>query len=398
MLLLRLWNYMRGYVIIIVEGYFLEKFINVCIHRQIFLWNIERQSNCMMTLKVSIKGFKLLKPVARKTNCRIRIVKKRGLPFTMNRYRGRKTFLVGAVIFIILMYVLSSFVWTVEVTGNKNLETQAVLDELASFGVKPGVLKYTIDTDTAVNNMMIDMRELAWIGIVVKGTKVKVQLVEGKKPPELIPKNDPCNVVASRDGVVKSIIGKAGQDMVKVGDTVTKGQILISGTIKSENAQIKESIVHAIGVVNARTWYEGSCDVTTKTVTKERTGSVKDIYAVDLFSKRIDLLPGKVPFEDYEQVEIKKKLSFGEDFVFPFEFVIDRFYETTLAEREVSLDAAKQIASDTAYKNAMKDIPQDVEIVKTNTDFKHKDNGDLTANVIIECAEDIGVTEKIGGK
>jgi len=91
-LIFRLWNYIRGYVIIFVEGYFLEKFVNICTRRQILLWDIQRDRNSKMTLKVSIRGFKMLKPVAKKTGCRVKILEKRGLPFLLNRYRTGKLF------------------------------------------------------------------------------------------------------------------------------------------------------------------------------------------------------------------------------------------------------------------------------------------------------------------
>lgn len=129
MLLFRLWNYIRGYVIIVVEGYFLEKFVNICTRRQILLLDIKRQKNSKMTLKVSIKGFRMLKPIAKKTGCRVKILKKHGLPFLINRYKSRKTFLLGAALFIVLFYIMTSFVWTIEVTGNKKLNHRLLLKD-----------------------------------------------------------------------------------------------------------------------------------------------------------------------------------------------------------------------------------------------------------------------------
>ena len=86
MLLMRLWNYLRGYVIIVVEGYFLEKFINMCTHRQIYLWDVKASGNCVMTLKASIKGFKRMPWQERQIGpgempCKCVII---------NRYRKRK--------------------------------------------------------------------------------------------------------------------------------------------------------------------------------------------------------------------------------------------------------------------------------------------------------------------
>ena len=35
--------YILGYLEIKVEGYFIEKFINNCLKRSVFLWNIKRK-------------------------------------------------------------------------------------------------------------------------------------------------------------------------------------------------------------------------------------------------------------------------------------------------------------------------------------------------------------------
>ena len=397
MLLVRLWNYIRGYVIILVEGYFLEKFINICIHRQIFLWEVKRSSNGKMTLKVSINGFKLLRPIAKKTNCRVRILKKRGLPFVMNRYRNRKTFVLGAFVFLFLFYILTSFIWTVEITGNKNLENEFLMSKLSSFGVKTGTLKYGINPDQVVTGMMLEVRELAWIAVVVKGTKVKVSLTERTEPPAVL-SDAPCDIIAARDGVIKSIITKTGQESVKVGDTVVKGQLLISGRVDIKNDETRKKLVHAMGSVMARTWYEGNSPVEAVRVEKERSGNTKDNYSLVLFNKRINLFHGKVSFEDYDRVEIRKRLSIGEDMVLPFELVIDRYYENNITEIEVDLEEAKKLAADEAYTEAASHIPDSAEIIKSNINIIDEADGGLTANVTIECVENIGVTKEIGGE
>ncbi|MCX7746710.1 MAG: sporulation protein YqfD [Clostridia bacterium] len=397
MLMLRLWNYIRGYVIILVEGYFLEKFINICIRRQIFLWDIERKKSSVMVLKVSTKGFKMIRPIVKKTKCRVKILKKRGMPFVLNRYRKRKAFVVGAFVFVALFYCLTSFIWSIEVHGNKKMDSQYIIDKLASCGVKTGVLKYNIDTDKLVDKMMLDMKELAWVGVVLKGTKIKIEVVERVQPPKLVPKDRPCNIVAGKDGVIKSVIAKAGQDMVKAGDTITKGQLLVSGSVENKNPEIPPKQVHAIAKVNARTWYEKSCPVNIKRVEKERTGKAKDHYSLVLFTKRINLFRGKISFENYDKIEIKKRLSIGEDLVFPFELIIDRHYENNLVEQEVSLDQAKSEAADEAYKEVSKEIPENAEIVKTDINYIENEDGTMKANVIVECLEDIGVEEEIGG-
>lgn len=397
MLLLRLWNYLRGYVIIIVEGYFIEKFFNICTHRQILLWDIKRQKDCIVTMRVSIKGFKLLRPVARKTKCRVRILKKRGLPFISNRYRKRKAFFAGAFLFVLLIYVMTSFVWSVEITGNKELEAKIVEDALADNGIRPGVLKFGIDTEKAVTGMMTGIRELAWISIDVKGTKVKVQLRERKPLPQMVPKDEPCDVVAVKDGMIKQVIASEGIEAVKEGDTVKKGQILITGRIPVKNEKDKFRLVHAMGVVKARTWYEARCPVRFEETEKVRTGRVVKNYSLVLFTMKIDLFHKKAGFDDYDSIEIRQKLKIGDDLVFPFELETESFYENELVRTRISEDEARKNASDNAWKTVMEEMPPETPIIKSDMSIIEDDELGPVAKVTVECLEDIGITQAIGG-
>lgn len=398
MLLLRLWNYIRGYVIIIVEGYFLEKFINICTHRQILLWDIKRQKNYVMSLKISIRGFRMLRPVAKKSGCRVRIAGKRGLPFILNRYKQRKTFVFGGVLFVALFFFLTSFVWKVELTGNENLDTAFIMDKLSSMGVRNGVLKYSIDTDKVVNNMMLEIKELGWIGISIRGTKVKVQVNERKLPPKLIPKSVPCNIIARRDGLIESIMVLDGIEKVKVGEAVVKGQILISGEIENRNPAEPKRLVHAMGSVKARTWYEKSSEVITKFYEKKRTDRVYNHYSLLILGRKLGPVPWKIPFNSYERVEIKKGLSLGEDLVLPFEILIERLHEYELEENEISIDEAKDTAYEKAYKEVLDSLPEGAQITSTDVKYKETGNGKLMAVATIECLEEIGTAKEIGGE
>jgi similar to stage IV sporulation protein len=392
-----MWNYLRGYVIIIVEGYFIEKFFNICTHRQILLWDIRRHKNNLVTMRVSVKGFKLLRPVARKTKCRVRIVKKRGLPFLSNRYRKRKAFFAGAFLFILLMYIMTSFIWSVEITGNKELESGYVEKALAENGIRPGVLKYGIDTKKAVAGLMTDIRELAWVSIDVRGTKVKVQLKERKPLPQMVAKDEPCNIVALKDGMIKQIIVTDGIEAVAEGDTVKKGQVLISGSIPVKNEKDAYRLVHAMGTVKARTWYETRCPVRLEEVEKVRTGNVMKNYSLVLFAKRLELFHKRVGYEDYDYVEVKQKLMIGEDLVFPFELVTDSFYENRLVKVKVSEDEAQKTASDTAWKAAMEEMPPDTPIIRSEVKIVEDEELGPVAKVTVECLEEIGTEQAIGG-
>lgn len=396
MLLLQLWNYLRGYVIIVVEGYFVEKFINICTRRQILLWDVKVQQDQKITMKLSINGFKLLRPIARKTKCKISLQKKIGMPFILNRYRRRKAFFAGALLFIISLYVMTSFIWNVEITGNKELQTSRIERALAEYGIRTGVLKYTINTDSAVNGMMLDMKEISWISINVSGTRVMVELRERIKTPEIIPKDNPCDIVAVKDGMIKQVIATEGIEAVGEGDTVKKGQVLISGKIPLKEDDKKFRLVHAMGTVPARTWYEEDEPVRLTEIERLKTGRIVNHYSVNLFNWKLNFWGKKPPYENYFFSEEKKRLTIGENLVFPIEWVVGRYYEEKLVEATIDEAQARDAAAAKAYDRLMKKLPEGAEIVKKDLKFVADETG-TTAKLTIECIEDIGVSRKIGG-
>lgn len=348
-------------------------------------------------MKVSINGFKLLRPVVRKTKCRVRILKKRGLPFLSSRYRKRKTFLAGAFLFVLLMCTMTSFVWSIEISGNKNLTVEFVEKALAENGIKPGAPKLSINTEKAVTRLMTNVEELAWISIDIKGTKVKVQLRERKPLPQMVPKNEPCSIVAVKDGMIRQIVVTDGIEAVKEGDTVKKGQLLISGSIPIKNEETKFRLVHAMGSVSARTWYEAVCPVKLEEVTKVRTGRESRNYTVVLFAKKLELFHKKTSYEEYESTEVRHKLTIGENLVFPFEIVVDTRYENRLETRQISEEEAKTEAMENAWKTVMDEMPPETPIIKSDTAFVEDDELGMLARVTLECIEEIGTTQAIGG-
>ncbi len=396
MLIWRLWNYIIGYVIINVEGYFLEKFINICTHRNIRLWNVKWQKNNRVTMKLSISDFKLIRPVVKKTRCRVHIIKRKGIPFILNRYKSRKAFVIGSGICIIAFFLISSFIWDITISGNNNVSTEFILERLKENGVEPGALKYGIDTDDIVENMMLQINDLARMSLSLKGTRIYVNVTERTKPPVLVNKNIPCDIIASRDGVIYSIVAKEGLETVKIGDTVTKGQLLIAGKIDNvKNPELPPLMVHSIGSVKARTWYEGTAQIDQNLVTVKRTGLKKDQYSLVLFTKKLKLFHGKIPFDNSEHIQVNKKLSLGADFALPFELVIDQYYEYELEQNKIDMATAKKIASDKAVELAQEKVPSHAEVLKKNLLELEDDNGVKSVRAVIECIEDIGLTQEI---
>lgn len=191
-------NYILGYLNIEIEGYFVEKFINICISKNIFLWNIKRTKSTIAYSNVGVKNFKKLVKIAKDTKCRVKIKSKKGLPFIFNKYRKRKIFFTFLLFLTVLIIFLSNFVWNVEIVGNVNISKEELMQTLKQDGLKMGVLKSKVNTKEIINKMRLERDDLAWVGIQMKGTNAIVKIVEADKKPDIIDEKEYCNITATK--------------------------------------------------------------------------------------------------------------------------------------------------------------------------------------------------------
>ena len=396
LLILWLWYYAIGYVIINVEGKYLEKFINICVKRNLMLFDILKKDN-RIKLKLSIKSFKKLRPIAKKSKCRVKILKKSGLPFLLRRYRKRKVFALGLIISVFLFTVMNLFVWSVEVVGNENIKESEIIKILEKHGIRPGALKRNIDIDNSIEDILIENNIFAWIGITIRGTRVKVEVVESVQPPEIVPLDVPCNIIASKDGVVEKIVVERGSKIVEKGETIRKGQVVISGMIISENEENKYKFVHAMGSVKAFTWYMTRIKIDNIITDEIRTGNYVTINKINILGKTIKTTFRRNKFENFEVIEEKNEFRIPGDVALPFEIITETIYEKKIVEWEVDEEEARKIAEDTAYNKLISHIDINVEILDKKVRIVENKDGEKHVEVMIKCLEEVGVQQKIGG-
>lgn len=248
-----------GYVRIEVEGYYIERFINICTNNKILIWNLKREKGVKLYLNIGINDFKKISQVARKTNCKVRILRKRGIPFFLNRYKKRKIFVLFLILIVLSIFVSSKYVWSVKISVKDDLKLENIEEDIEALGITKGVKKDKIDTDKVINELRLKRDDIAWVGIDIEGTNVKVNIVKADKAPNIIDNSDYCNIVASKAGIIKKIIAQNGTAIVKVGDQVQKGDILIAGYMEGKYTDTR--YVHSLGEVEAIVSYQKSKEI-----------------------------------------------------------------------------------------------------------------------------------------
>jgi len=398
MFLLHLWNYIRGYVIIVVTGKSVERFINICSKRQILLWDIERRDNESAVMKMSLRGFRLLRPVARKSECRVHILKKCGFPFFLARYRKRRGFKLGFLIFVLLIMLSTSIVWDIEITGCKPEHFQKVMNVLKMENIHRGSFKLGINPKKIAQEIVLQVDGIAWAGVELKGVRLIVTIEDGITAPRLIKNNQAFNIVAERDGLITQMEVYAGTALVKKGDTVKEGQILVSGRLHSQRPELGDfgtKDVHALGRIIARTWYECSLPVSMEYIKKVRTGKEHNTLYLRIFDSKIKLPTGKVPFEVYETSTYDKNLRGPFGVELPFGLTVEKSYEVTEKKMDLTLEEAISITEETARAQLAERLPPDCKVLDEKVNHVEGENGRRYVQIVLECEEDIAGLEPV---
>ncbi|MDP4152318.1 MAG: sporulation protein YqfD [Bacillota bacterium] len=375
-----------GYVNLTVRGLFTERFLNMCMKSGVSVWNIKKNSTDELTLSTLRKNVKDINKIAAASGNTASVVKTRGLPFMVKKYKKRYALALGMVVCAVLIFTTSSFVWSIEVSGNEKVESSAILNSLQKYGFKKGILKSSIQHDFLTQSVLLDMPELSWLSLNVKGTKVEVEVKERVKAPDIVDKTTPRNIVAKETGQIISIEAYEGQSVATVGAAVSKGDVLVSGQIT--NTEGKTRLVAARAKVLARTWYTFMNTCPKTIVEREKTGKVYSRNTLKIFDFPIKLfIKSGIPVTNYDKIETKKELSVGHDFYLPITLYKESFEEVREVERQLTPDEQRQLCLDSLNK-AKNEHLKDVNIESENVK-ERDDNGSLIMTLECQCIENI---------
>lgn len=385
-------NYVFGFVDIIIEGYYIERFINICTSKNIFLWDLKRDKSTILYARVGVKDFKKLKTICRKTQCKMKINHKKGLSFVIYKYKKRKVFLWLLIFIALVIIALSNFIWNIDVVGNNIIAKEEILQVANDGGLKVGKFKKNINTKEVINKLRLERDDIAWVGIEIKGTNVIIKIVEADMKPEIIKEEEYCNIVANKPCMIMKVNAQNGTPLVKEGDVVKEGDILIGGWMEGKYTGTR--YVHAHGEVKAKAWYTNKQKVYLKETKKEETGAIENKFSVKINNFQINLYKRVSNFEIYDTIDENKKLKIFSDFYLPIELIKHTNKEYKNIELTYTLDEAKKIGKEKAKETLDNQIEDSRNIL--NEQINVYENAEyVEVEVIYEVQENIGTKEKI---
>lgn len=385
-------SYIFGYLSLKIEGYYIERFINICKNNKIFIWNLKRKEDIKLKLNANINDFKKICQIARKTKCKVKIESKKGLPFKIHKYKKRKIFLILLIVIILLIALSSNYIWNVEIQEENGLEMENIEENIENAGLKVGALKSKIDTKEIINKIRLERNDVAWMGIELKGTNAIVKLVKADEKPQIIDEDDYCNIVSNKAGIITKINAASGTANVKVGDTVNVGDVLINGWMEGKYTGIR--YVHSKGEIEAKVWYTKSKNIKYSTIERKETGNIEEQYAIKFNNFKINLHKGVSKFKNYDTIENEEKIRLFSDFYLPISIIKTTNKEVEEIQKNYQVEEAKNIGIQELQEELDKEIEDKSKIINKNINTYEKEDS-VDVYVTYEVLENIGTNEKI---
>ena len=244
----------------------------------------------------------------------------RGKIEKVNKILFNKTLLISLLFGLILLLFLTKMIFTIEVNHSSTKLRNYIISELEKNGIhRLQFAKSFNELENIKKKILNDNKnKIEWLEINKVGTKYIIKVEE--RIINTINKDYKYqDIVALKDGVIKSIVVEKGIKVKDINEYVKKGDTIISGSIYL-NDELKE-IVRAEGIVYAEVWYKVSVEYPLINDLKEETGNTINTYSINFFDRSISL--NKI---NYKNSTKTKKIIIGNNII-PINISKDKIYE-----------------------------------------------------------------------
>jgi similar to stage IV sporulation protein len=367
----------QGYVLVEVSGKNPERLVNLCLIAGFPVWGFSAGENSAF-FYTTLPKYRDIHRLARRSRCVPRIRRRLGLPFIMSRVKKRPLFLLVAAFMLAGLLYMAGGTWSIQVKGNETVKEKDILSTAAAAGLVPGARKGAISPSAVESALLKKHPELTWAYVHFQGTLAVIEVVEKTRPHSELP----GDVVAMKDGVVKSVLVLSGTPLVAPGQTVKAGDVLIAGSPGDARTGARGSVV-------ALTWYEVYRETDLYEQVAVRTGRKIEVKVLRYGATETVLALPRDMFEWYEVEDYPEVTLFRGT---PREIrILSRvFYETQWVPRKITQEEAVSIAKQEAMEAIERELPSSLELVDLSYETRVVEEGVISVRLVLSAEEDIG--------
>lgn len=376
---MNIWKSFKNPIQIKINGSGYKRFLNLCVKNQIILNNLIKKEGGIC-FEISENDWNIAKKWIPKTGIQYEIIGKQGVKTWAYKWEKRKLFLYFPIYILMACYIVSFFLWKIEIIGNSSNSTDIIVDFLEKENIKIGCRTDRVDTRQLELDFLNIFPTVQWVSINVQGTTLQITLKEKENTlfnlrANTVPsEGHTVGLAAVHDGKLIAILTRKGIPLVKAGQDIVANQILIEGRIpifdSATNECISYEIVEPEGEVILQYDMPYSFEIKNNYIQKEYTGHSKSFYKVRIGNKIISIFEKSNPYAFYDILEEQKEYSFGQLLHIPLSVWKCKIKEYMPIERLYSDEEMKNIIENEFQKNTEALKEKGVQIIEKNVTMK----------------------------
>ena len=381
-------NYLRGEAEVRCCSAAPERVLNLCSVHDIPFWNVVWEDAAHIRFHTTTYGRRELQHVMDAAAVEVEEVSASGAPVMLRRLRRRYVLLASAVLALLWLWCGANIVLSFSISGNDRVSDTEILRALERNGVTIGTRALEIEQENLRNHVLLELHELSWLSVNVRGCTAHVQVVERERPPRIIDPKKYVNVVATKTGLVTDIVALNGKTCVAEGEMVEEGQLLLSGVSDGRFGGVR--FMHAQGEIWGRTWYTLTARVPLTVTEQVGEGKENHHFSLIVGKKRINFYGrGSILTTGCDRIATyhSLKLPFGGELPLGLchEKIVQYDVQTVTRTEAAALDEGKLAL----LQRLTAQLTEEGRV--TWTTFTHRTEGDtLLMTLQAECLEQLG--------
>ncbi|WP_433743220.1 sporulation protein YqfD [Falsibacillus pallidus] len=385
-------TFFGGTVKVKVQGAGIERFINALIRSNMAVWNVKRQGSDTVTFMLRLGDIPILRKVKRSFPCKLSFLRGEGVPFLWKRSMKNAGFMIGILLFFVIITILSNIVWGIEIKGATPQTEHNIRKQLDRMGVQVGKSQFFMkDVESIQRELSNSLNNITWVGVVLKGTTYHFQVVE-KNAPEKVEETGFQNLVASKKATIVKMFVEEGQTVVSVHDNVDKGQVLVSGYIgKDKHAKL----VASKGEIWGQTWYKSNVEIPLESEFHVLTGKEKIKHTIKLWNWEFPIWGfGDNKMKEHVDDKVKHPVKFLK-WTLPISYNKTTIREVETGKRTYTKTEALREGKELARNNLKAQLDKDAKIIDEKVLHEKVENGKVVLSLYFQVVENIAIGQPI---
>lgn len=371
----------ESYIKVSVNGHNINNYLKWLITQKIDILELKILSHNQMVIIIKKSSYKTLKKYSK--IYKISVIDKYG-PLKIKEFIKKNIIILACIcISILLVYVLSHMIFSVDIIYNDKEISELVKKNLEKYDIKKYKFKKDYQYLEQVKKQILKENKnvLEWFEIEESGTKYIVRIVERKKEDKKEGYTYQ-SIVSSKNAILKNIKAFSGEKNKIINQFVKKDELVINGELTKPDGTI--IYTKADGLIYGEVWYKVSVEYPLYYQEESITGKSKNVINIYIFNKKISLFP----YKKYKQFKITSYNAI-ESNIFPIRIAKEKMYEVNTKEEIYTEDSAINKAIEVSKQKMLNSNNKILDFNNVIVIDKENLNSKMKVNLFISTTEDI---------